>query len=445
MTYFHSKNQKHGSAQPAQHQSSGSATPSQRRQSYNYAPSPPDHQYLYTYMPPPQAQAPTAANTMLFQNQAQHVHALPQHGNYTMPVNMPHDAPSALFQYHGAPLGAQPTFPTPVASHFQSLDQPPFTSSYSYTNLPSTRAQLTQMTKPTQQPEILRSISYPAARREPDAPHIHSDALAHTRLHPGATLADDISQLHIVEHQREGVEQPSTMINAAREPLPSPTWDKASSTGSGATSPRQTQWVMWVGNVPSNATEEELHAFFNKPPPDRKPGDTTSDGDIVASVFVISHTNCAFINFHSKHALQSAAARFNGRPLRPHDPNCPRLLCRVRTKEDVLKAGVSAQRGTGMHRRWVKDKMRKQHKVFSGPQSTSKRRFDKSRKRGGRPGLNPMQDSDSDSPATTTSTLLATHFPVRYFILKSFSPVRPHLLDHLVLFTDSVERIGLER
>jgi hypothetical protein len=32
------------------------------------------------------------------------------------------------------------------------------------------------------------------------------------------------------------------------------------------------------------------------------------------------------------------------------------LLCRVRRKDDDLKAGVGGQRGMGIHTRWVKDK-----------------------------------------------------------------------------------------
>ena len=54
--------------------------------------------------------------------------------------------------------------------------------------------------------------------------------------------------------------------------------------------------------------------------------------------------------------LDRAVIYFNGRQLRSWDPRCPRMVCRVRRKDDDLRSGVGAQRGTGMHREWVKQK-----------------------------------------------------------------------------------------
>ena len=100
---------------------------------------------------------------------------------------------------------------------------------------------------------------------------------------------------------------------------------------------------MWVGNVPSDATHEELYRFFNVP---YAPGETTTG---VVSIFPISRSNCAFVNYSGQGPLEEAIKRFNGKQLRPNDPRCPGFVCRVRKVDDDLKAGVGAQRGMGIH------------------------------------------------------------------------------------------------
>lgn len=114
----------------------------------------------------------------------------------------------------------------------------------------------------------------------------------------------------------------------------------------------RSEWVMWVGNVPSDATHDELWNFFN--------GDTRSDtasidrqpsainkstskslprGGVV-SVFLIARSNCAFVNFESEAHLENTVSMFNGKSLRPQDPRCAKLVCRIRRPDDDLKAGV---------------------------------------------------------------------------------------------------------
>ena len=141
----------------------------------------------------------------------------------------------------------------------------------------------------------------------------------------------------------------------------------------------RSEWVMWVGNVPADSTQDEMWQFFTesdtKHPPPRPMTDLRllTDGDVssrpssqgegsearfsingISSVFLISQSNCAFINFEEEDQLQVALKKFNGKQLRPYDPRCPRLVCRIRKRQDDLKAGVGAQRGMGMHTRWVK-------------------------------------------------------------------------------------------
>ena len=74
----------------------------------------------------------------------------------------------------------------------------------------------------------------------------------------------------------------------------------------------------------------------------------------MSSLHLIARSNCAFVNFESAAQLQAAIARFDGVPVRAGDPRCPRLVCRMRRKEDDLKAGVGSQRGTGTHTKWVR-------------------------------------------------------------------------------------------
>ncbi|KAH9847928.1 YT521-B-like domain-containing protein [Lenzites betulinus] len=226
----------------------------------------------------------------------------------------------------------------------------------------------------------------------------------------------------------------------------------------------RSEWVMWTGNVPSDATHDELWRFFNSPPsPGSSVGPTsthsapagpvgsTATGSSsasteslyggVSSIFLITRSNCAFVNFQSEAHLQAAIRHFNGLPLRPSDTRCPRLVCRVRAREDDLKAGVGGQRGSGIHVRWVRDKREREREV-ARRQSTS------SSDRPATPSMSPTDaahmvgglslssddeggrghrrkpephSSSSGSFASTNSSILVAHFPKRYFILKSLT------------------------
>ncbi|KAI0000279.1 YT521-B-like domain-containing protein [Russula vinacea] len=115
----------------------------------------------------------------------------------------------------------------------------------------------------------------------------------------------------------------------------------------------RSEWVMWVGNVPSDVTPDELRVFFNRPPESssqsRQSPDLRQVYGGVSSVFLIARSNCAFVNFESEAQLEAAIARFHGKPIHPDNLPCPRLVCRVRKRTDDLKAGVGAQRGNSMH------------------------------------------------------------------------------------------------
>ena len=200
--------------------------------------------------------------------------------------------------------------------------------------------------------------------------------------------------------------------------------------------PHRSEWVMWAGNIPSDATRDEIYRFFNQVPDDQAFEPTASLG--VISVFLISRSNCAFINFESEKGLLEAISRFNGVPLRADDPRCARLVCRVRRKDDDLKAGVGGQRGMGMHARWVKEQKQKNQEKTQDDQSDSSK-FD----RGSTSpsslseqldrGISLSSDNSefdqnihakhSSTSDSSNSSFLARHFPKRYFILKSLTQV----------------------
>lgn len=219
---------------------------------------------------------------------------------------------------------------------------------------------------------------------------------------------------------------------------------------------QRSDWVMWVGNVPSDATHDELWQFLSRTPTPPAPGapdastsasgspDDTWDG--VMSIFLISRSNCAFVNLTSEAHLLAAITHFNGQPLRPGDPRCQRLVCRVRGREDDVKAGVGGQRGAGLHVRWIRDQregMKEQVRHISEEvrSPTTSEPFTpplgspsnpapplahmSSDEEGGRgPRHRPQpHSSSSGSYASTNSSILMQHFPKRYFILKSLTQV----------------------
>ena len=194
----------------------------------------------------------------------------------------------------------------------------------------------------------------------------------------------------------------------------------------------RSEWVMWVGNVPSDATPDELRAFFNRPLPSHFPSQSRVSPNPpqvyggVSSVFLIARSNCAFVNFESEAQLEAAVARFHGKPIRPDNPPCPRLVCRVRKRTDDLKAGVGGQRGHGMHVKWIKE----QRKTVKGDEADL---IGLDKAIGGL--ASPLFTSEDDgqarsstpcssiSVASTDSAILTRYFPQRYFILKSLTQV----------------------
>lgn len=78
--------------------------------------------------------------------------------------------------------------------------------------------------------------------------------------------------------------------------------------------PKQSGHALWVGNLPPGTHIMDLKDHFSR--------DATDD---IESVFLISKSNCAFVNYKSEESCQAAMSRF-------HDSRFQnvRLVCRLR-------------------------------------------------------------------------------------------------------------------
>ncbi|KAJ6106736.1 hypothetical protein N7512_010253 [Penicillium capsulatum] len=91
--------------------------------------------------------------------------------------------------------------------------------------------------------------------------------------------------------------------------------------------PKQSGHALWVGNLPPGASVVELKDHFSQ--------DATYD---IESVFLISKSNCAFVNYNSAASCAAALARF-------HDSRFQgvRLVCRLRKGVSVPGSGTRAE------------------------------------------------------------------------------------------------------
>lgn len=194
----------------------------------------------------------------------------------------------------------------------------------------------------------------------------------------------------------------------------------------------RSSYVMWCGNVPSDATIEELWTFFSNIPEysklttsieskerkaslTGKPEFQTDNAAGILSIFIIARSSCAFVNYASQAQLDSACAYFHGRPLRIK-PSCPRLVCRPRKLEDAEYAGVAAQRGKGVHTNWFREqrKLEKEREIAEGMSPKSLEQQERV--------VSVAEEQDERSFSSTNSSLLRhPYFSTRYFILKSRS------------------------
>jgi RNA recognition motif-containing protein len=100
----------------------------------------------------------------------------------------------------------------------------------------------------------------------------------------------------------------------ASEPAPIPSYPRGP-----PRKPKQSGHALWVGNLPPNANVTDLKDHFSR--------DATKD---IESLFLISKSNCAFVNYRTEAACVAAMSRF-------HDSRFHgvRLVCRLRRGSNV--------------------------------------------------------------------------------------------------------------
>lgn len=88
--------------------------------------------------------------------------------------------------------------------------------------------------------------------------------------------------------------------------------------------PKQSGHALWVGNLPSGAHVNDLKDHFSR-----------DARDTIESVFLISKSNCAFVNYRTEAACAAAMERF-------HDSRFQnvRLVCRLRRSSAPPSSGI---------------------------------------------------------------------------------------------------------
>ncbi|KAG6845194.1 hypothetical protein H0H93_016157, partial [Arthromyces matolae] len=160
--------------------------------------------------------------------------------------------------------------------------------------------------------------------------------------------------------------------------------------------------------------------------PDASKATSTVSG--VLSIFLIARSSCAFVNYDLEHNLLKAIEHFNGLPLRSDDPHCLNLVCRIRKRDDDLKAGVGGQRGIGIHLRWIKEQTERASRDHIAQSPAENTPSDLLPDLAGisisgdeDPHQHHSRQSSNGSHESTSSSVLSHYFPQRYFILKSLT------------------------
>lgn len=93
--------------------------------------------------------------------------------------------------------------------------------------------------------------------------------------------------------------------------------------------PKQSGNALWVGNLPPGANIVDLKDHFSR--------DCTNE---IESVFLISKSNCAFVNYKTEAGCASAMTRFHESKF-----NGARLVCRLRRQSTAAAAAAGVPTG----------------------------------------------------------------------------------------------------
>lgn len=118
----------------------------------------------------------------------------------------------------------------------------------------------------------------------------------------------------------------------------------------------RSEHALWMGNVPHAAGSRDIVAFFQTKMP-LPPGTAVTHPHGIVSVFVIARSKCAFVNWESAALLAHAldwAARLPPEDRKLFRSDSKALAMRARSTS-VEHAGVTGQRGHGLHVRYVRE------------------------------------------------------------------------------------------
>lgn len=232
--------------------------------------------------------------------------------------------------------------------------------------------------------------------------------------------------------------------------------------------PERTSYAMWIGSafleyrsrvkpfadkvliaadVPADATEAELWAFFLKLPPlvpSQGGGNGLQSVHLIARrvpvsefslcglpcshAFRLRRSQCAFLNLDTEAHLLHTIAHSHGLLLRPHDPKCKPFVCRLRRVEDDAKSGVGAQRGGGLHRAWVAET---KERLLLSPQKQQSRQQSQPPRFDSHDGVDDesgRRSVDSTSTNSTDSEFFKEHFPKVSGALRRLLPLDARLM-----------------
>ncbi|EGG13149.1 uncharacterized protein MELLADRAFT_101090 [Melampsora larici-populina 98AG31] len=402
-----------------------------------------------TYSPPP----PPSLSFSPYSSSNFQSPTLDHHSSYYNPLHQAHSNPSSPYQstYHHQP--PQPPQPIPISylnfSHHQSNSPPPSFDSFSPTpshfpinersyQIPpsSPSAFNTPFNSPRSRPPFgSRShhhhhhLNHHLNHSSPFLPFLHQTSYSPTSTHSthepksptsppiNSLVRGSLAQAKLRNHRLKLNPIGSQPFNTqAIHHSHKPRHSKSSQKPALPRPPSHSEHALWVGNVPNDASHEELWKFFSGP-------HSTPSTSGVESIHLISRSNCAFVNYLSQVHLQHAITVCNGKTLRPFDPRSKPLVCRVRNPEDNVKSGVGAQRIGGMHRSWIR-KTIKSNEIIDRDvklqQSRSIGNEDQCKRTSSTSTFNSNQ-TNSSGTASTSSSFLSRHFPRRYFILKSYT------------------------
>ncbi|KAF2178576.1 hypothetical protein K469DRAFT_599061, partial [Zopfia rhizophila CBS 207.26] len=269
-----------------------------------------------------QTQRPlSGASTSALVYQLQQISQLPSHASSSLPIHSPYGHGFVQDQYQQSLVSAQspqhgnfapfhanqqrPTGPTSLQHPYQNFQQP---SQYMYYPSPyGPQGQYPQGFPPQaahsqamfgRRPS-LSSGQVPIVGQNLDMP-LHEGNYPHTtNLIPGVQQAETGPVGAILSG---GPIAPGTSIGASSIPRGPPR------------KPKQSGHALWVGNLPPGTTVMDLKDHFSR--------DATKD---IESLFLISKSNCAFVNYRTEASCAAAMHRF-------HDSRFHgvRLVCRLR-------------------------------------------------------------------------------------------------------------------